>query len=96
MKLDRIKEIKKKLIKENYKIFDFENYFELVKENKYKLFKVIYIKKLNQLTLIIKDTRTDMIISSKYYDLSKITDIDFIFLIDRIKMFYRLFDDLFV
>ena len=85
MKIDRIKELTVKLIKDNYKMNKLTYGLEFVKEFRYnKVFRVVYIKNYNEITIFIENKNTDMVISSKYYNLTKISDIDFIFLIDRI------------
>lgn len=97
MKIDKIKELTAKLIKDNYKMNKLTFGLEFVKEFRHnKVFRVVYVKNYNEITIFIENKNTDMVISSKYYNLTKISDIDFIFLIDRIKMFARLFDDLFI
>lgn len=97
MKIDRLKEITNKLIKEKFIVEKKDWGVNFIKEfNNNKIFKISYIEFYDELTLCLENKNTDNIISSKYTKLSKITDIDFIFLVNRIKMFYRLFEELFI
>lgn len=97
MKIDKIKELTAKLTKDNYKMNKLTYGIEFVKEFRHNIFRIVYIKNYNEIKIVIENKSTDMvIISSKYYNLLKISDLNFIFLIDRIKIFARLFNDLFI
>jgi hypothetical protein len=94
MKIDKLKELEIKLLKYGFKKFNdiFSIDYGLKKGD--IIFQILIRKRDNILLIGIRQPYNNIILS-KNYDLTKITDIDFIQLISKINTFKTLLFDLF-